>query len=485
MPLPTMSAIETSDKAPATDCLVSFTNSQGLEVSGTVVRLSRDSVTFEVYSPMFPLQASEVLADLKIVAGDRPLYAGRAVVSQVVRTGSTGLCEVGLDDAWLHIEFAQERSFAQTLPQQFDQFMRDWQRDYRIVPEYKLMIADMQSFLMELRNWLEQVEMGIRAAPSSNRLELEQQTLHALAAPVLPYIDELFARFEAVAGKIEPHQHPAHRRYMRRHLHPLVMSSPFAYRTYQKPLGYAGDYEMVNMMTRSPHEGGNVYAKMLNVWFLKQMPAQAHRNRLKLLGSILLDEAARVSRVQRRPARIFNLGCGPAIEVQDLLAGDLPIPVPQFTMVDFNDETLQHAREVFRQVGARSGKTLSFEFQKRSVHSILKEFGRVVELSAERRFDLLYCAGLFDYLPDSVCQRLLEVLYSWLAPGGLLVATNVDPSNPIRNGMEHLLDWHLIYRTSQNSRALKPSVVGAESFSVVSDTTGVNNFIRIRRPQNG
>jgi extracellular factor (EF) 3-hydroxypalmitic acid methyl ester biosynthesis protein len=478
-----MSATELSAKS--VDCLVSFTNSHGAEISGTVVRLSRDSVTFEVYSPVFPLRSSEVLADLKIVSGDRPLYAGRAVVSQMVRTGSTSLCEAGLEDSWLHIEFSDENSFARGLPQQFSRFIGDWQKDYRIATEYKLIVADMQSFFMELRNWLEQVELGIRSAPSSNRLELEQQTLEALAASVLPYIDELFARFEAVAGKIEPHHQPAHRRYMQRHLHPLVMSSPFAYRTYQKPLGYAGDYEMVNMMTRSPHEGSTLYAKMLNVWFLKQMPAEAHRNRLKLLRSLLLDEALRVSRVHGRAARVFNLGCGPALEVQDLLGEDIPMPVPQFTLADFNDETLQHAREIFRQLSARLGKPLAVEFQKRSVHAILKEYGRVVELSAERRFDLVYCAGLFDYLPDPVCQRLLEILYSWLRPGGLLVATNVDPSNPIKNGMEHLLDWHLIYRSSQNSRSLKPAAVTEEHLSIVSDTTGVNIFIRIRKPQNG
>jgi extracellular factor (EF) 3-hydroxypalmitic acid methyl ester biosynthesis protein len=476
---------EGMDKLAGTDCLVSFTNSEGVEISGTVVRLTRDAVSFEVYSPTFPLRASELLADFKIMAGERPLYMGRAVVNQLVRTGSTGLCEAGLEDSWLQIDFADEASFAQVLPQQFDRFIREWQKDYAIATPYKLIVADMHTFLTELRNWLEQVEIGIRSAPSRNRLELEQQTLDSLAGPVLPYIDELFAKFEAVAATIESDQQSAHRRYMQRHLHPLVMSSPFAYRTYQKPLGYAGDYEMVNMMARPPYEGSTLYAKMLNIWFLKQMPAEAHRNRLQLLQSILLEESLRVSRVHGRVARIFNLACGPAAEVQAFLAQDTPIPLPQFTLVDFNDETLQHGREVFRQLGTRLGKSFAVEFQKRSVHSILKEFGRIVELSPDKQFDLVYCAGLFDYLPDSVCQRLLEILYSWVAPGGLLLATNVDPSNPIKYGMEHLLDWHLIYRGSQASRSLKPSTAPEQNLSVLSDTTGVNIFIRIRRPENG
>lgn len=34
-----------------------------------------------------------------------------------------------------------------------------------------------------------------------------------------------------------------------------MLCSPFAYRAYHKPLGYAGDYEMVNMIARDPYEG--------------------------------------------------------------------------------------------------------------------------------------------------------------------------------------------------------------------------------------
>ena len=55
----------------------------------------------------------------------------------------------------------------------------------------------------------------------------------------------------------------------------LLLSSPFLYRAYQKPLGYAGDYEMVNMIARDPYEGGSLFAKVVNLWFLSQWPARA------------------------------------------------------------------------------------------------------------------------------------------------------------------------------------------------------------------
>jgi extracellular factor (EF) 3-hydroxypalmitic acid methyl ester biosynthesis protein len=76
----------------------------------------------------------------------------------------------------------------------------------------------------------------------------------------------------------------------------------------------------------------------------------------------------------------------------------------------------------------------------------------------------------------------MSIMYDWLAPGGLLVATNVDVSNPLRHGMDHLLDWHLVYRNSSQARALYPAQAPAESASIRSDITGVNFFIEVRKP---
>jgi extracellular factor (EF) 3-hydroxypalmitic acid methyl ester biosynthesis protein len=61
-----------------------------------------------------------------------------------------------------------------------------------------------------------------------------------------------------------------HRIFGRRQLHPMLLCSPFLYRTFAKPLGYAGDYEMINMIMRDPLEGGSLYAKIINLWFLQQ-----------------------------------------------------------------------------------------------------------------------------------------------------------------------------------------------------------------------
>jgi extracellular factor (EF) 3-hydroxypalmitic acid methyl ester biosynthesis protein len=72
-----------------------------------------------------------------------------------------------------------------------------------------------------------------------------------------------------------------------------------------------------------------------------------------------------------------------------------------------------------------------------------------------------------------------------LAPGGLLLATNVENSNPLRHGMQHLLDWPLIYRDAQDMRALSPGDANGQDVVVSSDATGVNLFIEVRKPEAG
>ena len=183
-----------------------------------------------------------------------------------------------------------------------------------------------------------------------------------------------------------------------------------------------------------------------------------------------------------RDARVFNVACGPAQEVQEFLA-EQPISARcDITLLDFNEETLRHARAALSDRKSRHGRTTSLNFIKKSVQSILKESGRTIERPPQNQYDLVYCAGLFDYLSDQVCHRLLNVMYAWLAPGGLLIATNVEPSNPLRNGMEHLLDWHLIYRTGAEMMKLRPPEGHADQARVLAEATGTNVFLEVRKP---
>src|ERR1043165_4238549 len=148
------------------DSFILARNSQGLEVRAGVLRLTRYLAVFEVYNPYSILQLSEVLSDFKIIMNDRVMYSGRAVISNVVNTGIMLVCEATLDDSWLDIDLFTSVTTPNRLRLEFAQFLREWQKIERILPGFKAAVADLQTMLMDLRRWLEQVELGIRSEPS-------------------------------------------------------------------------------------------------------------------------------------------------------------------------------------------------------------------------------------------------------------------------------------------------------------------------------
>jgi extracellular factor (EF) 3-hydroxypalmitic acid methyl ester biosynthesis protein len=470
------------------DSLVSFTNSEGAEIRATLIRLSRQSAFFEIHSPNSVLKSSEVLSDFRIVWQDRDLYSGRAVIANLVTAGTSALGEAELEEPWDRIWAQEKHGGAENLTADYQEFFAEWQKLYRVRPEFKELVADFQTFLTDLRLWLEQIELRVRAQPTGSRLDSERQAAHELAQPVIASIDNFIDRFEHFATALPLELQPVHRSYLRRQLHPLLLASPFAYRTFRKPLGYAGDYEMVNMMLRQPCEGSTLFAKLINIWLLGQAPVAAHRNRITYLTQKLTEETLRCRASGQRP-RIFNLGCGPAVEIENFLQASFLSDLPSFTLLDFNEETLTHVRARLEGAKRQHGRHPQLNIVKKSVNQVLKDGARYNGSDPALTYDLVYCAGLFDYLSDQVCKRLMTIFYEMLAPGGLLIATNVsetmNASHPFRYSMEYILDWHLIYRTAQQVAALAPDAAPPDQCRTLGEDLGVNIFLEVRKPPHG
>jgi extracellular factor (EF) 3-hydroxypalmitic acid methyl ester biosynthesis protein len=267
-----------------------------------------------------------------------------------------------------------------------------------------------------------------------------------------------------------------HKSYVRRELHPVVLCSPFLYRTYTKPLGYAGDYEMVNMMMRNPYEGSTSFAKLLNFSLLQTEPVIAHRNRIDFLVAKLREECVR--RAARGRTRIFNLACGPAVEIQRFLRECPESDLAEIDMLDFNAETLDYARESIEAARAAGRRTAICRYIQRSVHQLL----RTASQGGDDEFtgyDLVYCAGLFDYLSQRVCKRMVELFCTMTRPGGVVIVTNVAASNPRKAWMEYVMEWNLIHRDESEMAELVPEGMRFEHTRVGAEATGVNLFLEI------
>lgn len=454
---------------------ITFENCQGERASGTILSLGRNGLVFEVYNPYSIVQMSEVLRNLQIRRGERAVYNGRAVVTNLVCTGLMLIVSVSLVDPWSDVVGL---SPGPILRKEVEDFADTWSRNNALLtPPYKDAVTNLRNFLLELSRWLEHGETlaGIRDRNSPpDRINGFVEDIETVT---LPRLAVLFEAFEKECAQVPRRALNAHKAFAQRELHPLLMCSPYVHRTYNKPLGYAGDYQMVNMILRNTYEGNNTFAKVINTYPLRVPTAQAHRNRISYLQECLVREANRIAS-QGKQMKVLNVGCGPAAEVERFITMCSVAGNVSFELVDFNEPTLEFTRTQINEAIRSQRSSCQVQFVHRSIHDLLREADeREKPVSCE--YDFVYCAGLFDYLSDVVCCRLLELFYEWALPGGLVVVTNVHTSAPDKGFLEHLLDWNLNLRSEVGMRELAPAV-GAQE--VIADPTGVNVFLEIRKP---
>jgi extracellular factor (EF) 3-hydroxypalmitic acid methyl ester biosynthesis protein len=456
---------------------VAFQTADGVEWRARLARLTRHGLTFEADNLATILRTSEVLANFKITTGNRVIYFGRAVVSNVVHAGESLICEAKLDDLGPDTAFflppAESHS---NLEKAYDSFFQAWQKNYRISNEFKVLVTDVQSYLTGVRQWLEQLEFGM--GTRDDRHGQERAILDAVAPRIIAAFNGQHERFEEIIYALPPEARGAHREFVRRHWHKLFLCSPFGHRTYHKPIGYAGDYEMMNMIYRNQPEGRSLFEKLIHLLLVSQWPAKSVRNRVVHLGENILNETARAARAGKI-ARILNVGCGPAREVQDFLRETQLSNQADFMLMDFNEETLLHAGKKLVEAKRQFSRRTPIRTQQVSVYELLKRTQRRSD-SAEK-FDLIYCAGLFDYLASDTCRALIELWFDLLSPGGLMLVANMTDTKPFRNFIEFILDWQLIYRNSREILSLVPERC-RDTTRVIAEPTSVNLFLHIRKP---
>lgn len=307
------------------------------------------------------------------------------------------------------------------------------------------------------------------------RYQIEQlKGMPSIPDSLLAQLSSSFFELDCLLASAPPALHPL----IQTDLLALIIGSPFARRCYEKPLGYAGDYGMVNMIADNAPAGDTCLDQRLHQVLLATPLAAAHRNRLVELERILKELASDFE--EPGSCRVLNLGCGPIREVQSFIRNSPLCEGVHFTFMDFDAETLAYAENAFFTTANECGRRVQASFLKRSVTDIIRQSikGQPLEQGG---FHLIYCAGLFDYLKQGICQKLMDLFFDSVVEDGLVVATNVVTGCPGLCFIRIVLEWDLITRTLDECKELFPSLAAPEKCRVYTEPLGFNAFIEARR----
>ena len=259
--------------------------------------------------------------------------------------------------------------------------------------------------------------------------------------------------------------------FFREHLKELLYQSPFANRTFEKPRGYAGDYEMMNLIYNNHDMGNTLFARCIERSFLMCPEPQAVRNR----ASYLLERILNRVRESSGPIKILSVASGPAVEVQRLVSelGQEDLSRIELHLLDQDEASLKYAQRKIHQVTS----SLAVDFVPTLIQSSIKEI-----ISAglpDQDYDIIYSAGLFDYFTDPVAHVAGKALLDGLKESGSLIIGNFNISTPNQFTMSLVFDWNLKYRSNDDLDRIFNYT--ESSLKIESEPENVNLFCVLKR----
>jgi extracellular factor (EF) 3-hydroxypalmitic acid methyl ester biosynthesis protein len=151
----------------------------------------------------------------------------------------------------------------------------------------------------------------------------------------------------------------------------------------------------------------------------------------------------------------------------------------EFTLVDFSEDTLVEARNQFTGLGELP-ESASVSFEQSSVIELANSSRSGASTGGgwapDGKYDVVYCAGLFDYLSDRMVISVTRYLDTLVADGGVLLVSNYTTQNPFAHFMGLVLDWELVYRSESHFDGLMRKALGQGNYQLKTDKNGVEVY---------
>lgn len=352
-------------------------------------------------------------------------------------------------------------------------------RSRHIDSNYKCTVFDLKDLLLNVKDFLDMEETKIKTMETDgdNKEAYQSMLLDIISDLSFPNIDNYLATIQNITKSLSKNDDNTYKAYFRKHLHSLFLLSPFNNRAFTKPLAYAGDYEMMNMIYRDMDEGTSFFAKLMNRHILTKTAPNAVRGRAKYvtdkITQLLADKFKNNNSVS-----ITNIACGPAKEIQDLFRTNSEIDKCKFTFVDADERPLLYSQQVLTELKRKHNRQTEMKFVHKAIDQIIKDRDWKNKIKKQ---DVVYSIGLLDYLSPIMARRMISSLYELLDDNGILMIGNINNSNDTRNFMEYVGEWYIIHRNDQELLALSNKLNPINEKKLERDQTNVCNFLLIKK----
>ncbi len=262
--------------------------------------------------------------------------------------------------------------------------------------------------------------------------------------------------------------------YVFKEIFPYFMRSRFAERAYYKPKGYAGDFLMMEMIYQNRPEGDGRLGLLVDAWCLNSPASRAVRGRRALLAEELLRRTMR-DFSSHGPIRILNVACGSSRELFDFLKKCPLDDRVEATCMDADVEALHYTDTAVNTFSHRA------QIRYLNDNAVRWALGRNRQRLSPQ--DIIYSAGLTDYLDRRLFVALVTRCYEQLKPGGCLIIGNFAPKNPNKAVMDHILHWKLMHRDEKDLREIFAETPFGDRVTFLTEPEGINLFAVARREE--
>ncbi len=227
--------------------------------------------------------------------------------------------------------------------------------------------------------------------------------------------------------------------------------------TYNKPYGYAGDFLLIEKIYQK-YETQDPRFKKWDRFYHSHEATQAVINRKSYFVN-QLEELIK----KKQNINVLILGSGPASDVHSFFTRNNTNKI-QFDLLDVDSNALAYAKNK----------------NKNHLEKLHFIKSNVVRFHTKKKYDLIWSAGLFDYLDDKLFVFLLKQFTNNLKENGQMIIGNFSPINPTIKVMEVMTEWYLHYRDEVclHDLALKANI-NNDRISIEKEPLGINLFLKI------